>query len=103
MIKSVEGVKRPHQIQRKTDINNLGDELAQKARFKVQGAAADHNQKRSAWQPWKRLAQSEDWSDKYICNIKGKLMTRETYPEYHEQFWSHTSKIRIIINAIEFT
>lgn len=47
-IKSVEGVKRHHQIQWKTDINNLGDELAKKVRFnKVQGAVADHNQKTS--------------------------------------------------------
>lgn len=45
MIQSVEGIKRHHQIQWKTDINNLGDELAKKARFnEVQGAAA-HQQK----------------------------------------------------------
>lgn len=46
MIKSVEGVKKHHQIQWKTDINNLGDEFAKKVRFnKAQGAVADHNQK----------------------------------------------------------
>lgn len=43
MIKSVEGIKRHHQIQQKTDINNLGDELAKQVRFnKVQSAAAHH-------------------------------------------------------------
>jgi len=47
MIKSVEGVKRHHQIQWKTDINNLGDELAKKARFNKAQGAADHNQKTS--------------------------------------------------------
>lgn len=56
MIKSVEGVKRPHQIQWKTDINNLGDELAKKARFKVQGAAADHNQKKISVTAMKKVS-----------------------------------------------
>lgn len=48
MIRAVEGVKVHHQIQWKTDRNNLGDELAKKARLnKVLGAVADQNLKTS--------------------------------------------------------